>query len=330
MLKFCPICDADRECKVELRLESYPLRGEEIEIEAHVFICSVCGEDIFDKKLDTENLQKVYTIYRAEHGLLSPEEIRAIRERYSLSQRGMSRFLGWGEITLHRYESGGIPDRVHNDLLTMISTADGMARYLQECGSILPHEEAETVRQVLTTSRRRISLKDTFEALQSVHGVNVKTGYRNIDIERLRNMILFFAESGVWKTKLNKLLWYSDFVAFRRNTCSLSGIAYQRQRHGPVPLHFFTMLDAFEDEGDIRMEETPINDYEGTMIYAMKKADLSIFTTSESDVLHFIRDYFARMNSNSISDKSHQERAWLEIPQGEVIPYDYAMELSLE
>lgn len=112
MLKHCPKCDVERECHVESRIESYPIRGEQIEIEANVLICSVCGEDIFDKKLDSVNLQKVYATYRAKHGLLSPDEIREIRERYGLSQRGMSRFLGWGEITLHRYESGGLPDQI--------------------------------------------------------------------------------------------------------------------------------------------------------------------------------------------------------------------------
>lgn len=242
----------------------------------------------------------------------------------------MSRFLGWGEVTLHRYESGGVPDRVHNDLLKMISIPDGMLRYLKELGTNLPLEEAEIVRQMIATSHKRISLKDTFEALHSVYGVSAKTGYRTINIERLRNMILFFSEGGVWKTKLNKLLWYADFVAFRRNTCSLSGIAYQRQTHGPVPFHFFTMLDVFEEEGDIQMEETLIGGYEGTMIYSTKEPDLSCFSASERDVLHFTRNYFARFNSGAISDMSHQERAWIETPQGHFIPYDYAIDLSVQ
>ncbi|MCY0870619.1 MAG: DUF4065 domain-containing protein [Firmicutes bacterium] len=327
MLKHCPKCDVERECNLESRIESYPIRSEEIEIEANVLICSVCGEDIFDKKLDSANMQKVYATYRAKHGLLSPDEIREIRERYGLSQRGMSRFLGWGEITLHRYESGGLPDRVHNDLLKMISTHEGMARYLQERGTSVPNEEAETVKSVLKSARKPISLRNTFEALQSAFGINVKTGYRVIDMERLKNMILFFTESGVWKTKLMKLLWYADFVAYSRNTCSISGLAYQRQTYGPVPMHFFTMLDAFENEEDIRMVEAGIND--GILIYAERKADLSVFSASERDVLQYIWTYFSSYTSADISNKSHEERAWIETPQGHIITYDYAKDLSV-
>lgn len=330
MLKHCPKCDDERECNVESRIESYPIRGEQIEIEANVLICSVCGEDIFDKKLDSVNLQKVYATYRAKHGLLSPDDIREIRERYGLSQRGMSRFLGWGEITLHRYESGGLPDRVHNDLLKMISTHEGMARYLQERGSSLPNEEAETVKATLVTIKKHISLKDVFETLQAAYGASVTTGYRVIDMTRLENMVLFLAEGGVWKTKLNKLLWYADFVAFRRNTCSISGLAYQRDKFGPVPFRFFTMLDALVEEDLIEMEEVIGNTYEGTMISSKRKADLSVFSTPEYDVLKYVRDHFSILTSTAISNTSHDERGWIETPQGHLISYDYAKDLSIQ
>lgn len=329
MLKFCPKCDAERDCSLVTRKESYPVRGEEIGIEAHVYICPVCGEDIFDKDLDSENIRKVYEAYRLKHSLLSSDEIRSIRERYGLSQRGFARLLGWGEITVHRYESGALQDRVHDDLLRMISTPEGMARYLEEHGSHLPAEEAETVRRALANALRRPSVLSVFETSQSAFGTGNLTGYRALDMERLRNMVRFFSEGGVWMTKLNKLLWYADFLAFRRNTSSISGLAYQRETRGPVPFYFYTMLDALEDEGDIRKEETPVFDYVGTMIYAVKKPEFSVFTASEWDVLRYIRDYFSGYNSKAISERSHQERAWLEVPQGAPIPYDYATELSL-
>jgi ribosomal protein S27AE len=67
MLKYCPNCGVDRECVIESRLESYPVRGKEIEIEAKVLVCTVCGEDVFDLKLDSETLRKVYAKARKEN-----------------------------------------------------------------------------------------------------------------------------------------------------------------------------------------------------------------------------------------------------------------------
>ena len=43
-------------------------------------------------------------------GFLQPEEIEKIRKQYGLSQKNFARLLGWGDITIHRYESGAIQD----------------------------------------------------------------------------------------------------------------------------------------------------------------------------------------------------------------------------
>jgi putative zinc finger/helix-turn-helix YgiT family protein len=335
MIKYCPECDMDRECFVEAKKEVYPVRGEKIEVESHVCVCSVCGKDIFDEELDSENLQKAYAVYREKYGLLSPDEIRAIRERYGLSQRGLSRLLGWGDVTLHRYESGALPDRVHSDMLRMISTPDGMLKYLEQQKGVLPEEEVECVRRALAQSAKLYALKNrfkhTFELLQSEFGPSIETGYRLFDMDRLKNMVLFLAEGGVWKTKLNKLLWYADFLAFRRLSCSLSGLAYQRYTRGPMPFHVYSMLDVLEDDKVVTLDEIVFpGGNEGTLIRPLREADFSCFSAEEIDVLQFVRDYFKDYNSRDISDFSHRERAWIEVPQSEIIPYHYAFQLSLE
>ncbi|MDQ7792045.1 MAG: type II toxin-antitoxin system antitoxin SocA domain-containing protein [Candidatus Desulforudaceae bacterium] len=50
-------------------------------------------------------------------------------------------------------------------------------------------------------------------------------------------MIKFFAVNDVrvLKVKLMKYLWYSDFLHFKRNTVSISGLSYVRAPFGPVP-----------------------------------------------------------------------------------------------
>jgi hypothetical protein len=46
--------------------------------------------------------------------------IRALREKYGLSQRNFSRLLGWGDITVHRYEAGALQDAAYNVLMVLI------------------------------------------------------------------------------------------------------------------------------------------------------------------------------------------------------------------
>lgn len=334
MMKYCHACEEEREYRIVSKVETFPVRGEAIEVGSKVCVCGNCGEEIFDKDLDSANVANVYVLYRERHGLLSPEDIRAIRERYGLSQRGFSRLLGWGEITLHRYESGALPDRVHSDLMKMVSSSEGMLKYLEQNKDLVPSGEAESVRQSIVPTVEsfdlRPSYKHVFEISQGGLGQTIHTGYKLFDMERLKNMVLYLAEDGVGKTKLNKLLWYADFLAYRRLTCSLSGLAYQRYTHGPMPFHANSMLDALSDENVIELEETAFpNGTEGTRIRPVKAADLSVFTDREVDVLRLVRDYFHSYNSGAISEYSHKEKAWLEVPQSEVISYKYALELSL-
>lgn len=335
MRKYCYACEEESEYRIVSKAEKFPVRGESIEVDSKVCICSTCGEEIFCKELDYENLEKVYAVYRGKHGLLSPNDIRTIRERYGLSQRGLSRVLGWGDITMHRYESGALPDRVHSDLLKMISSPEGMLKYLEQNRDLVPNGEAESVRQSIGPSKKSFDLKSrfkhVFEVSQGEAGQTIHTGYKLFDMERLKNMVLYLAEDSVWKTKLNKLLWYADFLAYRRHACSLSGLAYQRYTHGPMPFHANSMLDALSDEDVIELEETSFsNGTEGTQIRPIKVTDLSAFTEREVDVLKFVRDFFHNYSSGAISDYSHKEKAWLEVPQSEVIPYGYALELSLQ
>lgn len=78
------------------------------------------GKIVYDPQLEQENDVVLYNLYRKEKGLLLPNEIKAIRELYELSQKNLSKILGWGEKTITRYENGSIQDLGHNKMLNLI------------------------------------------------------------------------------------------------------------------------------------------------------------------------------------------------------------------
>lgn len=49
-------------------------------------------------------------------GLLTSDEIVAIRESYGLSQVDLAKLLGWGEATISRYESKAIQDEAYRKI----------------------------------------------------------------------------------------------------------------------------------------------------------------------------------------------------------------------
>lgn len=123
----CPSCNEYRAVTVQKRKETFPVRGEPIEIISDVLVCNVCGIEIYDDILDSANLERAYTIYRKRHGLLGPKSIKRLREEHRMSQREFADLLGWRLKTLRRYEAGAIIAPEHNKQLLNISPFDALA-----------------------------------------------------------------------------------------------------------------------------------------------------------------------------------------------------------
>ena len=94
---YCPRCESFVETYEETVEQSIAVRGESATVSGVVRHCSMCKEALVSEEHDSAILERAYAIYRKRHGLLTPHEIRAIRESYGLSQRSMARLLGWGD-----------------------------------------------------------------------------------------------------------------------------------------------------------------------------------------------------------------------------------------
>ena len=129
---YCPNCDSEVESVVRNISETYPVKGEDVTISAHVRCCCCCGKSLWDEELDAKNLQTAFSIYRKRHNLLQPLEIRMIREKYGLSQVAFARVLGFGDKTIARYENGSIPDAAQNNLIDLIQHPSNFKELLEK------------------------------------------------------------------------------------------------------------------------------------------------------------------------------------------------------
>ncbi|MEG1411226.1 MAG: DUF4065 domain-containing protein [Romboutsia sp.] len=55
---------------------------------------------------------------------------------------------------------------------------------------------------------------------------------------------------------------------------------------------------------------------------------MSLFSKNEIQVIDEVIELLKDKTATNISDLSHQERAWLEIKDNELIPYEYAHDLK--
>jgi putative zinc finger/helix-turn-helix YgiT family protein len=128
----CPACASHLlEKRSTLRL---PINGEEIAVPSALHLnCPKCGE-ILLRFQDAKRLHEdAIAIYRKKHGLLSADDIRAIRERFNLTQANLATLLRLGANTVSRWESGrNVQTAAMDMLLRLIRDLPGSLDYLRE------------------------------------------------------------------------------------------------------------------------------------------------------------------------------------------------------
>ena len=127
----CPACGVTMaETKGTLSL---PVNGEDVAVPkvAHLK-CPGCGEVVLRRDHARLLREAALAGYRAQHGLLHREEIRAIRERHNLTQGQMASLLRLGANTLSRWESGrNVQTAAMDVLLRLIRDVPGTLDYLR-------------------------------------------------------------------------------------------------------------------------------------------------------------------------------------------------------
>ncbi|MFA6349575.1 MAG: type II TA system antitoxin MqsA family protein [Candidatus Omnitrophota bacterium] len=329
---YCPHCDKDTQGQIGPKEEVFMVRGETVKIFSSVLSCLECQNDVFNEELDEKNLENAYNEYRKIHHLLSPNEIREIREKYGLSQRGLSRLLGWGEITLHRYESGGLQDEAHNTVLQLIAEPENMSRIYAKQSVLLSPIEAKKLEERISgliagCIEPKLNLKVEERLLREASDL---TGHKQFDLEKTKNMILYILGfHKTFATKINKLLWYMDFLFFQKFSLSISGNCYLHLKYGPVPDGYDLIIGIMMNEKLIDKEEVFKHDCAQELLKPSMQSDKAIFSKEEVFVMNYVLEKFKDFTCKEISEYSHKEIPYKNTDEGEVISYNLADDLSL-
>ncbi len=333
MQNYCEECGREVETKVVTKKEEYEVCGETVDVEAQVLICAECGEELYCEEFDNATLTNAYNEYRRRHKLLLPEEIKKIREQYGLSQRSFARLLNWGDKTICRYENGSIQDKAHNSLLLFLREPENMRAYL-------------TDNEIVLDERQKLKLSDTVERLEKYTESLVgnrffdlffsrtpceENGFKGFDYEKLCAMVLFFSQksSELLKTKLMKLLNYSDMIYYKENGISMSGLKYAHLPYGPVPDNFDMILGKMAADHIAHIEVLYDGGYEKHQVIPECDIPEGILSEAEIDVLNRIYEKFKNYGSVEISEYSHNEKGYKATKTGEIISYSYAMDIDL-
>ena len=213
---------------------------------------------------------------------------------------------------------------------------EGMAGVLYSKFDLL----AEDLRDMFTSPQRdevreleRILLREPAadaavmqDAVQPASGAlepNVFSGQRTYSGKKLGAMMEYILSKGrtVYKTNLNKLLFYSDLTAFYLRGAGMSGAVYLNRPYGPVADPAAEVLDDLIQAGRVTIAER-------TKHFVTADGSLELLEKDEIKVLDWVIDAYGEMSAGQISDLSHTERAYKDTKANEPIAYAYAQFLT--
>lgn len=150
------------------------------------------------------------------------------------------------------------------------------------------------------------------------------------DDAKLRELILYIARSSegdksFGSVKLNKLLFYSDFLAYLTLEQPITGHEYQALPQGPCPRAMLPILKQLEESDELRIREEPYFGKIQRRPLALREPHLRRFTGDEIVLVDRLIERFWGMSATKISELSHEFIGWQVVEIGEVIPYSMAL-----
>ena len=268
--------------------------------------------------------------YREKHGIPYQDEIIALRERYGVSAAKMALILGFGTNQYRLYEDGEVPSESNGK---MIRSAMNPKVFLDLVHSsrhqLTEREFAKITAQVEAVIARAEDWHD--EAFERgrlfLSGRGLANGFAPLSVGRLRNLLLYvLGQMGeTFQTKMNKVLFYIDFLSYRERGMAISGLAYQAIEFGPVPQRWDRVYSAFDD---VQEQLRLVQGQECMSLKADGEADMSGFTEAEMGVIDEVCGKLKGLTSRAISKLSHEEAAWkAHVGKTETIPFREAFGL---
>lgn len=310
-------------------------KGQMVNVEENIAVCEECGNDIFIPSIENENLKRLYSKYRSLMGIISKEELISFREKYNLSQRELVAVLGWGKMTINRYENGALPSKSHSDILKeIISNEERFKSIVNEAFKTkrINKKTYEKISLCFKSSKRNII--NSLLNLELSHPENILNGFRKFDIERVENLISYIASKvdNLYKTSLNKYLWFIDFENFNKNVRSITGLCYVKQQYGPVIENkgYEQIINLLDDKFYKDEIEDDFSNSTKVKILSKNNYELSLYTKDELQVIDSVIDKFKNMRCADISNESHNELGWIENDINNYISYDYAEKLKIK
>ena len=310
--------------------DTWEFRGEIYPYVHFAFRDDETGEQFTTTESDTACYEQVTNQYRAKYGVPYTDEIISLRERYGLSATKMSTILGFGGNQYRLYEMGEVPNESNGKMIRGAMNPRVFLDLVRSSRNKLTEREYTKI-----LARGEEVLHHSHAWHDEEHAVNrlfltsrgVENGFAPQSTTRLKNLLLYVLRQmgDTLQTKMNKVLFYIDFLSYRDRGMAISGLAYNAIDFGPVPQRWDRVFSAFDE---VEPQPRSVFGQESIALTTGKEADTSCFSDKELAIIDTVCAKMKDLSAHDISALSHAEPAWRNhLHQIETIPYAEAFSL---
>lgn len=327
--RFCTCCMEEHDVKTVRVIEKGSLKNVTVEYEAVYSYCDLAEELYMEEKQIRENDVALKDGYRKAEGLLISKEIRAIREKYSISQSDLCILLGWGEKTITRYEGHQVQDKAHDTILKKIGqdpewflellngakqsiSKEFYQKYFEKVTELYENNQDYYLRKAIEAKYARYQGKQIFQ------------GNAKLSLDKVVDVIRYFAASigvtNLYKVKLMKLMWYADALSFKKRGHAITGLVYQALPMGAVPIGHESIIDL----KNVPCEEVDMGEMFAYHFSLPDGAEKLALDDEDQRILDIVIDKLGKMTKNDIIAFMNKEQAFRKADPRDIIRYEYA------
>ena len=246
-----------KEMSIVKEWRTLSFRKDEFRVFFHSYQCKDTGECFEDDAFAQLNYNQLVNQYRAKYRIPFSEQIISIRNKYNLSAAKMSEILGFGINVYRQYEGGVVPNQSNAKLIQLADDPYEFKKLVEYCRTLdrkFVKKINSTIDNLLEEQEKQKFDKQLENYFFGTYFPDIFTGFKRPDFKKFSEMAVYFTgKLEPWKTKLNKLMFYADFIMYNQTGFSMSGAQYRAIPMGPVPNNFNSIFEYLlnKDELDI-------------------------------------------------------------------------------
>lgn len=202
----CNLCNSENVKEVKHHhVEN--VKNHIIEFDMNRMVCQDCKNIISNKELDDKFNRELIRLYNIKYGIQA-EDIVLLRKKLNLSQELFAKIIGCAKKTLVSYEVGySIPNDIYMGVLKLINSDNSV------------------ILELLAANKDNYT-KTEYEKI--INRINIKknTNTKVDNNELINNIILYFSENGVSKTKVMSLMFLADYDYYMKYGKTITNLEY--------------------------------------------------------------------------------------------------------